>query len=257
MENAIKLYKDTKTMTIRCLRISFRNTDTIVTSVLIPVLMMLLFSYVFGGAMDVGDGSYVNYIVPGILIQCIGQGVSNTSISVSNDVHKGIVDRFCTMPICKSSILMGHAIESILRSTMSTILVIIVAFVVGFRPSANIMGWALIFVVLLLYIVMISWLSIYFGILAKSAEGAGAFAVFAIVLPYISSGFVPVDTMPKLLRIFAEHQPMTPIIDTIRSLSLGTALDVQTVIVAIVWCIALGILFYILSIRLFKRKIMA
>lgn len=226
----------------------------ILTSFVAPVLMMILFVYVLGGAMNVGSTSYVNYIVPGIILQSLGQCATTTAISVSTDIKTGIIDRFCTMPIKKSAILSGHLWESFARNGLTTALVVAVAFLVGFRPEANFAGWLVAILILCLYIQTISWCSIFFGIIAKSPEGAGAFSVFAIVLPYISSGFVPTDTMPKALRIFAEHQPMTPIIDTLRNALQGKALQADIALTAMLWCVFLLAAFYVLSVRAFQRK---
>lgn len=137
---------------------------------------------------------------------------------------------------------------------MTTFLVIIVAFVVGFRPEANFLNWFIAILIIFLYIFALSWISVFFGILANSPEGAGAFSIFAIALPYLSSGFVPVETMPKALQIFAKHQPMTPIIDTLRNSLLGEHLNMNTFILAIFWCLILLILFYFLSVNAFKSK---
>ena len=226
----------------------------ILTSFVAPVLMMILFVYVLGGAMNVGSTSYVNYIVPGIILQSLGQCATTTAISVSTDIKTGIIDRFCTMPIKKSAILSGHLWESFARNGLTTALVVAVAFLVGFRPEANFAGWLVAILNLCLYIQTISLCSIFFGIIAKSPEGAGAFSVFAIVLPYISSGFVPTDTMPKALRIFAEHQPMTPIIDTLRDALQGKALQADIALTAMLWCVFLLAAFYVLSVRAFQRR---
>lgn len=254
MQKEAGFLKDTMTMSGRCLLLSKRNPDIILTSLVAPILMMILFAYVLGGAMNVGKPSYVNYIVPGIILQSIGQCAATTAISVSTDIKTGIIDRFRTMPIKKSSILAGHVLESFIRNTIAAMLVIIVAFIVGFRPEASLAGWLIVLFTLFLYIFAISWVSVFFGLLAKSPEGAGAFSVFAIALPYLSSGFVPTDTMPKALRIFADHQPMTPIIDTLRSALLGENPNMNTFLLAVCWCIILMLAFYILSVRVFKNK---
>ena len=248
------VFGDTLTMTARCLLISKRNIDTFLTSFILPVLMMVLFVYVLGGAMNVGDVSYVNYIVPGIILQCIGQCASTTAISVSNDMKSGIIDRFCTMPIKKSSILSGHVLSALLRNFLTTIIVIAVAFIVGFRPAAQASGWLLAAFIVLLYIITISWISVFIGVKANSSEGAGAFAVFAVVLPYLSSGFAPIETMPRLLKIFAQYQPMTPVIESIRMLLLGGPLNLKTIYIAMAWCMGLSVVFYLLSSINFNLK---
>lgn len=254
MNKVRKKYNDTLTMTGRCLLLSKRNIDTFLTSLVLPVLMMILFVYVLGGAMNVGNSSYVNYIVPGIILQCIGQCASTTAITVNSDVRNGIIDRFCTMPIKKSSVLCGHVFSAVFRNLLTTVIVIAVAFIVGFRPSAQALDWLLVFFIVLLYIITISWISVFLGIKANSSEGAGACAVFAVVLPYLSSGFAPIETMPKFLRIFAEHQPMTPIIETMRSLLLKEPLNTDTLFIAMAWCLGLSVVFYFLSKTAFKKN---
>ena len=241
-------------MTGRCILLSKRNIDTLLTSFILPVLMMVLFVYVFGGAMNVGDLSYVNYIVPGIILQCIGQCAATTAISVNNDLRNGIIDRFCTMPIQKPSILNGHVLGAVLRNLLTTVIVIAVAFLVGFRPLAQPVDWLIAAFIILLYIIAISWISVFLGIQASSPEGAGSFAVFAVVLPYLSSGFVPIDTMPAFLMIFAKYQPMTPIIESLRTLLLGGSVNMATLLTALIWCVCLAILFCFLSSKAFRRK---
>lgn len=255
MKRAGNILVDTKTMTGRCLLLSKRNPDTFLTSIITPILMMALFAFVFGGAIQVGEISYVNFIIPGIILQCIGQGASTTAINVSYDINKGIIDRFRIMPISKPSILMGHVLGALIRNIVTTFIVIIVAFIVGFRPTAQVHEWLAVLCILLLYILTISLISVFFGIIANSPEGAGAFSVFALVLPYLSSGFVPVETMPKVLRIFSENQPMTPIIDSIRVLLTGGDLEMHTIILAIAWCLVLTAIFYLLAIKVFNNKV--
>ena len=254
MKKTVSLFHDTKTMAGRCLLLTKRNPDMVLTSFVAPVLMMILFAYVLGGAINVGSTSYVNYIVPGIILQSLGQCATTTAISVSTDIKTGIIDRFCTMPIKKSSILSGHVWESFARNGLATMLVMAAALLVGFRPKADFTDGFVVLLILCLYILAISWCSVFFGIIAKSPEGAGAFSVFAIVLPYLSSGFVPTDTMPKALQIFAEHQPMTPIIDTLRTALQGEELQMDTLSASIVWCVLLLTVFYALAVRTFRKK---
>lgn len=255
MNRTSKMNHDTLTMTERCLKLSARNIDTFLTCLILPVLMMILFVYVLGGAMNVGNASYVNYIVPGIILQCIGQCASTTAITVNHDLRSGIIDRFCTLPIRHTSVLSGHVCSAVLRNLLTTGIVILAALAVGFRPSAQIWDWLIVFVIVLLYILAISWISVYLGLRASSAEGAGAYAVFAVVLPYLSSGFAPTETMPKLMRMFAEHQPMTPMIESMRALLLGETVDTATLFLAFAWCLGLSLFFYVLSRRTFRNRI--
>lgn len=253
MQNIKYAVLDTFTMWKRCMSLSMRNIDTIITSVVLPVLMMLLFVYVFGGAMYVGDVDYVNYIVPGILILTIGQCSGNTSISVNQDMTKGIIDRFKSMPIAKSSVLTGRVFTSITHTFVATFFVILTALIIGFRPEASLGGWITAIFIMLLYMGAIAWISVIFGLLANSSEGAGAFMIVVMLFPYLSSGFAPTETMPPALRAFAENQPLTPIIESIRYALMYTG-DNPYLFTAIAWCIVLLVVGYIISMRLYNSS---
>lgn len=248
-----KYLHNCKVMVKRRIVISKRNPDIFFASIVTPVLMMLLFVYVLGGAINIGDVSYVNFIVPGIILQCIGQCASTTAIGISSDIENGIIERFRTMPIFQNAILVGHVIESVIKNIFTAFVVFLIAFLIGFRPEAGIKEWIAVIGILILYSLVISWISIVFGMIANGPEGAGAFTIFTIVLPYLSSGFVPTETMPKFLRGFAEHQPMTPIIGTIRSLLVNGEAGGDWLL-AIGWCLGLLILFFILAIKIFRNK---
>ncbi|MGM0303328.1 ABC-2 type transport system permease [Enterococcus sp. AZ048] len=256
MNKSLPLFTDTFIMSKRCLTLSMRNIDTVLTSLVSPLLLLLLFVSLFGGAIDVGGISYINYIFPGIILQCIGQCAATTVISVSSDIKQGIIDRFLTMPIKKSSILTGHVLEAILRNLLTIVTLVIVGLVVGFRPEAQFHEWLLAIGIILLFVASLSWIAVLFGILANSPEGASAFSIFTITLPYLSSGFVPIETMPEWLQVFAENQPMTPIIETVRALLLGQTLEMNDLILSLVWCLALMVLFYALARGAFKKKML-
>jgi len=245
---------DSFTMFKRCMLLSFRNLDSLITGILIPVLMMFLFVYVFGGSMNVGDGSYVNYIVPGVILQCVGQCAAITAISVNNDMKKGIIDRFRSMPITKSSVLTGHASAAIIRNMVTTALVIGVALLIGFRPTANITQWLVVIGILFIYIMAITWLSIIFGLVSNSAESAQVISIVILLLSYFSSGFVATESMPTALRAFAENQPLTPIIETIRSLLMNTLTD-GNLIIAITWCIVIFAVSYVIAVQIYRRRL--
>lgn len=242
------------TMARRCLILSKRNPDTLLTSVMLPALMMLLFVSLYGNIIHVGDTSYVNYIVPGVLLQCIGQCSSTTAIMMNKDTTSGIVGRFCTLPIKKAAILKGHILEAFFRNILTSVIVLIVAMPVGFRPSADFMDWCIVLVLLIGIILAMSWLSVIVGIAANSAEGASSFSALAIVLPYLSSGFVPTQMLPRIIRSFAEHQPMTPIIETMRNALLGKPLEMDMLITALLWCMGLLMVFYFMASALFKKR---
>ena len=255
METKVNKYNNTVTLAKRCLTLSKRNPDTFFSSIMLPALMMLLFVALFGNLVHIGDISYVNYIVPGVLLQCIGQCSSTTAIMMNRDVSTGMANRFCTLPIKKTSVLNGHIVEAIVRCLITSVIVILVAILVGFRPSADLIDGGIIFILLIGTILAMSWLSIIVGIMVNSAEGASALSSVAIVFPYLSSGFVPTETLPGILKTIAEHQPMTPIIDTIRNALLGNPLDINTFLIAICWCVGLTVIFYIMSLNLFEKRI--
>ncbi|MFQ7538143.1 MAG: ABC transporter permease [Clostridium sp.] len=167
----IQTLKDVLTMSGRCLLLSKRNPDTILTSIIAPILTMLLFAYVIGGAMQTGETSYVNFIVPGIILQCLGQCAATTAIAVCSDIKSGIMERFCTMPVKRSSILNGHVLEAFIRNMVTALLILLVAFLIGFRPEADLLGWCAALLIISLYILTLSWISVYFGMIANSPEG--------------------------------------------------------------------------------------
>ncbi|WP_328895395.1 ABC transporter permease [Streptomyces sp. NBC_00236] len=211
------------TMAGRSLRISRRNTDALITSLMLPVMLMLIFVYFFGGAIDTGvpHSSYVTYVVPGVLLLCAGFGSASTAVAVSEDMKNGIIDRFRSLDIGGATVLAGHVAASTVRNLLSTTVVLGVALLIGFRPTATLTGWLTALAVLLAYIVALSWLSAAIGLLAKTPEAAGGFTFLMSFLPYPSSAFVPVDSMPSWLHGFADHQPITPAIESLRALLLN------------------------------------
>jgi len=248
------MIQDVLTMFKRCMLMTVRNIDALFTGIAQPALLMFLFVYVFGGAMNVGNIDYVNYIVPGVILQCIGQCAGITAISVNNDLKKGIIDRFRSLPIAKSSVLIGHALAAVVRNVITTVLIIIVALLIGFRPTANLIQWLAAMGILFLYILAITWLSIIFGLISSSAESAQGLTIVCILLPYISSGFVTTETMPAALRIFAENQPLTPIIESVRALLLNTSPDGK-ILISVIWCLGILFISYIIAVQLYKHKL--
>ncbi|MEU0370411.1 ABC transporter permease [Streptomyces sp. NPDC006283] len=205
------------TMTGRCIRLSRRDVDAVITSMVLPVMLMLVFVYFFGGAINTGT-QYVDYVAPGILVLCAAFGSSGTAVRVSEDMKGGIIDRFRSLDISGTSILAGHVVASTLRNLFSTALVLAVGVLIGFRPSATPMGWLAAAGILTVFLVALSWLSAAVGLLAKTPEAAAGFTFFMMFLPYPSSAFVPIDTMPTWLHGFADHQPVTPLIESLRGL---------------------------------------
>jgi ABC-2 type transport system permease protein len=241
-----------QTMAARCLRLTRRNLDALLTSLLLPIMLMLLFVYLFGGAINTGT-RYVTYVVPGVLLLCAGFGASTTAVSVSQDMGGGIIDRFRSMDVGGAAVLAGHAVASVARNTASTILVLGVAFLIGFRPSAGPQDWLAVVGILLGFILAISWLSAAVGLLAKSPEAAGGFTFLVMFLPYPSSAFVPIDTMPTWIHGFASNQPATAVIETLRSLLLGTPVGTSPWL-ALAWCGGILVASVALSGVLFRRR---
>lgn len=242
-------------MTGRSLRISRRNIDAVITSMMLPVMLMLIFVYFFGGAIDTGTAydSYVMYVVPGVLLLCVGFGSATTAVAVSEDMKGGIIDRFRSLDIGGTAILAGHVAASTVRNLLSTSLVLGVALLIGFRPAATAAGWLAAAVVLLAYIVALSWISAAIGLLARTPEAASGFTFFMSFLPYPSSAFVPVDSMPAWLHGFADHQPITPGIESLRALLLGGAVG-DTAWLALTWTAGILLVAVALSGALFRIR---
>jgi ABC-2 type transport system permease protein len=239
------------TMSRRSIRHTFRNVDALITGIMLPVAILVLFVVIFGGAIQTGT-SYVNYIVPGVILTCVGYGASSTAMIVARDMTTGMFNRFRSLPISLSSILIGHVIGSMVRNTISTILVFAVAFALGFRPDANLGEWLAVIGLLLLVIAAISWLATIFGLLVKSIDAAAGISFTIMFLPYISSAFVPLHTLPQWLQGFAEHQPFTPIIETLRGLLIGTSTDTWPI--ALAWSIGVLIFTYFIAIVLLRIR---
>ncbi|KZE94217.1 Daunorubicin/doxorubicin resistance ABC transporter permease protein DrrB [Agromyces sp. NDB4Y10] len=219
----------------RSLTHSLRDTEALLMAVILPTMLMLLFTYVFGGALD-PTGGYVDYVVPGIILLCAGFGASSTALYVSRDMTTGIIDRFRTMPLRASAVLTGHVVASVLRNLVATGVVIGVAIAVGFRPTASPVEWLAAVGLVALYILAITTLFAAIGLAASSPEAASAYGFILLFLPYLSSAFVPVETLPAWLAWFAEHQPITPVIEAIRSLLMDTPAG-EASWWAIGWCI--------------------
>jgi ABC-2 type transport system permease protein len=243
---------DWLTMAGRGLRLTRRNLDAVLTSLALPVLLMLLFVYLFGGAIDTGT-RYVTYVVPGVLLLCAGFGASMTAVGVTTDMTGGIIDRFRSMDVAGASVLAGHVAASVVRNLASTVLVFGVAFLIGFRPSAGALDWLAAAGILVLFIMAISWLSAAFGLLARTPEAAGGFTFLVMFLPYPSSAFVPIETMPGWLHAFAQNQPVTPVIETLRGLLLGLPVG-SSPWKALAWSLGILVASMAVSGVLFRRR---
>ncbi len=242
-------------MTKRSLRHTTRSMDTIITVVATPIAMMLMFVYVFGGTFQqsIKNEQYIDFIAPTIIVMTVVSGIAYAAVRLSMDLQKGIINRFRTMPVASSSILGGHALSSTVSNLFSSLLVLLVALLIGFRSDAGPTEWLMFTGLLVLFTLATTWLAILFGLFAKTMEGAGAFSYILLFLIFLSSGFTPVDTMHPALRWFAENQPMTPIIETMRSLlTAGTIND--SAWTAIAWCGGLLIVSYLLALRIYKTK---
>ena len=250
MVNALR---DSSIMCKRNLLLLTRMPESLITATLIPFFLMLLFGGVFGGIADVGAISYVSFVLPGIMLQAIAQSNASTAISVSIDVNRGIVDRFRSMDIAKSSVLVGHAFTSTLKHMLSAAVMIGTAFILDFEPTASLGAWLAVVGLVLLIATAFTWLGILCGLVSKTPEAASGYMFPLFILPFVSSGFAPIETMPRWLGIFAQYQPMTPIIDSLRGLMLGLPMG-NALPIAIAWCVGITAITFILSVRLYNRK---
>ncbi|MFC4711801.1 ABC transporter permease [Planococcus dechangensis] len=238
----------------RLMRNILRSPDTIITVAIMPIMMLLLFVYVFGGAIETGTANYVNYLVPGILLITIASGVAYTSLRLFNDVKSGLMARFTTMPIKRSSILWAHVLTSLVSNTIAVFVVLLVALLMGFRSSAGLTDWFAVAGILGLFTLALTWLAVIPGLTAKSMEGATAYSYPLIFLPFISSAFVPTETMPKFVRAFAENQPVTSIVNSIRAL-LGEESVNSDIWLALAWCFGIMIIAYFIAIKVYNRQL--
>ena len=244
----------TAALTGRSLRHITRSPDTIITTTIMPIAFMLLFVYVFGGAIDTGSDQYVNYLLPGILLITIGMGISYTAFRLFTDMQGGIFKRFQSMPIARSSVLWSHVLTSLAANLISLVVVVLVAVGMGFRSGAGALAWLAVAGILFLFTLALTWIAVIPGLTAKSVDGAGAFAYPLIFLPFISSAFVPTDTMPGPVRAFAENQPVTSIVNTIRELFAGQPVS-SDIWVALAWCLGILVVAYVFAMITYHRKI--
>ncbi|MBX4151052.1 ABC transporter permease [Paenibacillus sp. FSL W7-1279] len=244
----------TGTLLGRLMRNILRSPDTIITVAITPIMMMLLFVYVFGGAIETGTNNYVNYLLPGILLMAVASGVAYTSLRLFTDIKSGLMARFVTMPIKRSSILWAHVLTSLVSNALTVVVVFLVALLMGFRSSASILDWLAVAGILGLFTLALTWLAVIPGLTAKSMEGATAYSYPLIFLPFISSAFVPTETMPKMVRAFAENQPVTSIVNTIRSLLYEGSVG-NGIWVALGWCVGIMVIAYFFASKQFKRQL--
>ena len=245
---------DTAVLTGRSLRHITRSPDTIITTVITPIAMMLMFVYVFGGAINTGSDSYLSYQLPGILLITIASGISYTAFRLFLDMQTGIFERFQSMPIARSSVLWAHVLTSLVANVVSLVVVVLVAFLLGFRSPAGVQAWLAVAGLLILFTLAMTWLAVIAGLSASSGEGAGAFAYPLIFLPFISSAFVPTSTMPGPVRVFAENQPVTSIVNVIRDLFTERPVG-GDIWVALAWCVGILVVAWVFAMSAYRRKI--
>jgi ABC-2 type transport system permease protein len=236
---------DMNVMLKRSLRHVTRSPDTIITVTIMPIAFLLLFRYVFGGAIQANTDNYTNYLLPGVLLIAIASGISYTAFRLFNDMQGGIFERFHSMPIARSSVLWGHVLTSVVSNAISVVIIVLVALAIGFRSSAGLLA---------LFTLTLTWIAVIPGLTAKSVDGAAGFSYPLIFLPFISSAFVPTETMPAPVRAFAENQPVTSIVNSIRALFEGQPVG-NDIWIALAWCVGILVVAYVAAMRVYRRKI--
>lgn len=256
-ERRSKLYwafSDSIVLIKRSMMHIIKSPDQLLGATFQPIMFLLLFVYVFGGAIDTGGSTYVNFLVAGILVQTLAFGATTTALGINNDMQRGIIDRFRSLPMLSSAVLTGHVVADIVRNIITTIIMLLVGLLVGFRPAADFFDWVLILGLVLLFTLAISWLSAILGLLAKNIE-AVQWISFIVIFPitFASSAFVPTDGMPYALRVFAENQPVTHVIEAIRALMIGTPIGNHGWL-AVIWCVGILAVAVPVASRMFARK---
>lgn len=247
-------FNDLSVMLGRSMRHIFRSMDTIITVCITPIAMMLLFVYVFGGAIQTDTDNYVNYLLPGILLIAIASGISYTAYRLFLDKQRGIIERFHTMPISRSAVLWGHVLTSVVSNAISLAVIILVALFMGFRSPAGILSWLAVAGILALFTLALTWVAAIAGLTAKSVEGASAFSYPLIFLPFISSAFVPTDSMPPAVRAFADNQPVTSIVEAIRALLSDQPVG-NELWTALAWCAGILLVAFIFAMRVYHKRV--
>jgi ABC-2 type transport system permease protein len=251
---ATHFFDDTAVLTGRTMRHVTRSLDTIITTAITPVALLLLFVYVFGGAINHGSVPYVTYLLPGILLITIASGISYTALRLFTDLQSGIFERFQSMPIARSSVLWAHVLTSLAANAISLVAVVLVAVAMGFRSGAGALAWLAVIGILILFTLALTWVAVIPALTAKSVDGASAFAYPLIFLPFISSAFVPTGTMPGPVRAFANNQPVTSIVNTIRDL-LARQPAGSSIWTALAWCVGILVVGYIFAAIAYRRRI--
>ena len=247
-------FSDTADLLGRSMKHILRSPDTIITTVLTPIAMLLLFVYVFGGAIETGTDNYVNYLLPGIMLIAIASGIAYTALRLFTDLASGIFERFHSMPIARSSVLWAHVLTSLVANAIAVVIIVLVALLMGFRTSAGPLAWLAVAGILVLFTLALTWVAIIAGLSAKTVEGGTGFSYPLIFLPFISSAFVPTETMPGPVRAFAENQPVTSIVDTIQALFAEQPVG-NDIWIALGWCVGILVVAYAFAMSAYRRKI--
>jgi len=255
MTNLSFALRDSATMLRRDVRHSLRNLKMTVSGLLTPTITLLLFVYVFGGALGahLGNGAYINYVAPAIIIMTVGSGCATTAVNLVMDMNEGIINRFRTMAISRASVLTGQVIGSLIRTLISIALVIGVALLAGFRPTTSPLAWLAALGLVALFTFALTWMAVAFGLIGKTPAGANSLSLIFQLLAFTSSALVSPDSMPATVRWFAEYQPFTPAIDTLRGLLLGTPISGNSVVLAVAWCIGLILVGYFWARAVYNR----
>jgi ABC-2 type transport system permease protein len=250
----ISTLANTRTLAIRAGRLSLRNLESLITALVLPVILMLMFVYLFGGAIRTGSAHYIDFVVPGVVLVCVGFGATSTAVNLATDLTTGIIDRLRSLDVGGPSLLGGHVIASVVRNLLSTAVVFALAFAIGYRSPASFLGWLAAIAILALFVLALSWVAALLGILAGSPEAANGLVFPVMFLAYPSSAFVPVATMPAGLRAFAQNQPETQVIDTVRALLSGTPVGSHALL-AIAWSLAIIASSLVLARILFQQRV--
>ena len=247
-------YADTSVLLGRSLKHIFRSADTIITTAITPVAIMLLFVFVFGGAIDTGQVNYVNYVLPGIMLIAIASGIAYTAMRLFVDLQSGLFERFHSMPIARSSVLWAHVLTSLVSNMITVVIIVLVGLLMGFRTSASFLDWLAVAGILVLFTLALTWLAIIAGLVAKTMDGATGFSYPLIFLPFISSAFVPTETMPGPVQFFADNQPVTSIVNSIQALFAGDPVG-NDIWIALAWCVGILVVAYFFAMAAYRRRV--
>ena len=239
----------------RSLRHITRSFDTIITTAITPIAIMLLFVFVLGGAIESGTGNYVTYVLPGVILIAIASGIAYTALRLFTDLQSGLFERFHSMPIARSAVLWAHVLTSLVSNLITVVIIIVVGLLLGFRTSAGPLEWLAVFGIIVLFTLALTWLAVLAGISAKSMEGATGFSYPLIFLPFISSAFVPTETMPGPVRYFAENQPVTSIVNTIQALFAREPVGTD-IWIALAWCVGILAVSFAVAITIYRRRML-